>query len=84
MNDLPLLVREVDELVMKLEAENKELVKALEVCLMGIKEYLEYEHDGDPWREDSRAMGEMQLDNMKRNGEYDFAIKALQRVKGEI
>jgi hypothetical protein len=33
MTDLPLLVREVDELVMKLEAQNKELVMALEMVM---------------------------------------------------
>ena len=40
------------------------IVKAFEEMLEVIKEYREYEHDGDPWTEDARAMGEMSLDEL--------------------
>ena len=29
-------------------------------------EYVDYEHDGDPWTEDARSMGEMELNEWKK------------------
>ena len=40
----------------------KKLILAFEELLFAATEYAEYEHDGDPWKEDARVMGEMELD----------------------
>lgn len=49
----------------------RELRGAFEELLGAAVEYQEYEHDGDPWSEDARAMGEMIIDDMARDGRLD-------------
>ena len=55
----------------------KELREALSVCVDAITEYHEYEHDGDPWTEDARAMGEMWLDELEGSEEFEKIKKLL-------
>lgn len=59
-----------------------QLVEALKDALAVIRDYLEYEHDGDPWAEDARAMGEMDIDDYKRDGRLDRA-EAILAAAGE-
>lgn len=49
-----------------------ELLAMLKKAYDAIDEYQTYEHDGDPWTEDARAMGEMTLDDMKQDGSITF------------
>ena len=37
---------------------------ALSDLLWRVIEYREYEHNGDPWTEDARVMGEMEIDEL--------------------
>lgn len=53
------------------------LVEALNDSIATIEDYLDYEHDGDPWTEDARAMGEMDIDDFKRDGRLERAKSAL-------
>lgn len=53
------------------------LVVALKEALATIDDYLNYEHNGDPWTEDARAMGEMDIDDYSRDGRLDRARAAL-------
>lgn len=41
-------------------------------------DYSDYEHDGDPWSEDARAMGEMDIDAMRNSGRLAELQKALE------
>ena len=59
-----------------------QLVEALKDALTVIRDYLEYEHDGDPWTEDARAMGEMEIDDYKSDGRLDRA-EAILAAAGE-
>ena len=43
-------------------------IEYLRVLYLACIDYVEYRHDGDPWSEDRRAMGEMDLDDLKRDG----------------
>ena len=54
-----------------------ELVEALRACIGVIVEYTEYEHSGDPWEEDARAMGEMSIDDFKQEGKLQDVIDLL-------
>lgn len=58
-----------------------ELIAAFKELLEGASEYWGYEHDGDPWNEDSRVMGEMTLDYMRRNGRPEYFAALLQKLK---
>jgi len=40
-----------------------------------------YEHDGDPWTEDARAMGEMDIDDYAKDGRLTNARTALAAAK---
>lgn len=60
-----------------------ELYEALEQALAAIKDFLEYEHDGDPWTEDARAMGEMDIHEFLADGRFDSARAALAKARGE-
>lgn len=55
----------------------KALRDALTEALSVITDYLEYEHNGDPWTEDARTMGEMEIDDYQRDGRMDAARSAL-------
>jgi hypothetical protein len=57
------------------------LLCAFEELLYAAIEYHEYEHDGDPWTEDARAMGEMTIDDMANDGRLDKYKALLQQIK---
>jgi hypothetical protein len=52
----------------------EQLEAALTEALSVIRDYLAYEHDGDPWVEDARRMGEMEIDDYGRDGRMDRAL----------
>ena len=64
-----------------LEASNKALVEALGASVATIEDYLAYEHDGDPWTEDARAMREMDIDDYAKDGRLTNARAALAAAK---
>lgn len=53
------------------------LREALRSCLEVIDDYLAYDHDGDPWKEDARLMREMEIDDFARDGRLERARAAL-------
>ena len=55
----------------------EELETHLGRSLAAIEEYLEYDHDGDPWSEDARLMGEMEINEFERSGRLKAARAAL-------
>jgi len=55
----------------------QQLEQALREAVAAIRQYLNYEHDGDPWTEDARAMGEMEINDYGRDGRLERAIKLL-------
>lgn len=57
--------------------ETEKLRSALRAAVDTIQDYLAYEHDGDPWKEDSRAMGEMDINDYGRDGRLDYALSLL-------
>lgn len=59
-----------------LEAELERVRGALTEALAVIDDYLDYRHDGDPWTEDARQMGEMRINDYGRDGSLT-AAKAL-------
>ena len=48
---------------------NNEMIAAYTKMLNAIIDYAEYEYSGDPWEEDARAMGEMEIDALKSPSE---------------
>jgi len=62
-------------------ASNKALVEALGASVATIEDYLAYEHDGDPWTEDARAMREMDIDDYAKDGRLTNARAALAAAK---
>lgn len=60
-----------------------ELLEALKKAYDAIDEYQTYEHDGDPWTEDARAMGEMTLDDMQRDGSMEKIKAAIAKAEGK-
>lgn len=56
------------------------LVEALRSAVATIENYLAYEHNGDPWTEDARAMGEMDINDFSRDGRLDDAKDLLAAV----
>lgn len=63
---------------------NKELVKALQGALAVIDDYLAYDHNGDPWTEDARTMGEMDINDYQHDGRLDAARAALHAAGVEV
>ena len=55
------------------DAKIKALVEALSASVATIEDYIAYEHDGDPWTEDARAMREMDIDYYATDGRLDKA-----------
>lgn len=53
------------------------LREALSGAVSTITDYIEYEHDGDPWTEDARAMREMDIDDYATDGRLEAAREAL-------
>ena len=60
---------------------NKKLVEALDIAIDVITDYVEYEHSGDPNEEDSRVMGEMDIDDLARNGGLNILKQVLKDAK---
>jgi hypothetical protein len=60
------------------QARIAELESHLSESLAVIADYLEYEHDGDPWSEDARLMGEMEINEYERSGRLKEARAALE------
>lgn len=60
-----------------LSGEVRELVEAHRIALATIDDYLAYEHDGDPWKEDARAMGEMDINDFATDGRLERCRAAL-------
>lgn len=58
-------------------SEIDQLRSALRAAVATIQDYLEYKHDGDPWCEDSRAMGEMDINDYATDGRLEYALKLL-------
>jgi hypothetical protein len=56
---------------------NAALVEALQGALAVIDDYLAYDHNGDPWTEDARTMGEMDINDYKHDGRLENARAAL-------
>ena len=63
------------------DAKIKALVEALGEAIASIADYVDYEHDGDPWTEDARAMGEMDIDDYAKDGRLTNARAALAAAK---
>ena len=64
---------------------NKTVMVPVELLEAAI-EYMEYTHNGDPYEEDARAMGEMGLDDIKHKYGVDHfktILKAAPKVEGE-
>jgi hypothetical protein len=65
----------------RLIAAAPDLFVSLKEAMATIQDYLNYEHSGDPWEEDSRAMGEMDINEYKRDGRMERAMMALAKAK---
>ena len=64
----------------RLIAAAPDLLKALEEALVVIDEYLNYTHNGDPWIEDARTMGEMEINEYSKDGRIDKARAAIAKA----
>ncbi len=71
---------EIEKDLLTLIAAAPEMLEALKECFGTIKEYHEYEHDGDPWTEDARAMGEMDLDAFERDGRMEKVSNLIEKL----
>lgn len=59
----------VSDMVMEEAADRIDaLENALREAVATITDYVEYQHDGDPWTEDARAMGEMDINDYATDG----------------
>lgn len=56
-----------------ISSREEQLVSALEAALAVIEDYLAYKHDGDPWTEDARTMGEMDINDYAIDGRLEYA-----------
>lgn len=54
-----------------------QLVASLKAAVATIEDYVSYEHNGDPWTEDARVMGEMDIDDYSTDGRLEAARAAL-------
>jgi len=70
-------VAEVADTIDAQAATIKSLVEALGASVATIEDYLAYEHDGDPWTEDARAMREMDIDDYAKDGRLTNALATL-------
>jgi hypothetical protein len=74
--------KEAEAYAKELEVENKALTEALRESVATIEDYITYEHDGDPWSEDARAMGEMDINDYATDGRLENAHAALFAARG--
>ena len=51
--------------------ERDEFASIARALLKAAKQYIDYEHDGDPWSEDARQMGEMEINDLYNEGKLD-------------
>lgn len=58
-------------------SREEQLEAALNEAVAVIADYLAYEHNGDPWKEDARAMGEMDINDYGRDGRLHRALALL-------
>jgi hypothetical protein len=65
----------------ELRTQRDALAEALAGALAIIEDYLGYSHDGDPWKEDERLMGEMDINDYGEDGRLDRARAALKAVR---
>ena len=65
-------------------APNAALVAALQGALAVIDDYLAYTHDGDPWKEDARSMGEMDINDADNDGRIESWRAALSAAGQEV
>ena len=65
------------------ESDLSALFCAFDELLAAAIEYVSYEHDGDPWKEDARVMGEMDLDDLNRQGKLGDYRRLLDRCRAE-
>jgi hypothetical protein len=65
------------EFIVRACNSHDQLVAALKAALATIEDYVTYEHNGDPWTEDARAMGEMDIDDYSTDGRLEAARAAL-------
>lgn len=66
-----------------IRAAAPDLLEALKDALAVITDYLEYDHNGDPWTEDARIMGEMDINDYKRDGRLSRANAAIAKAEGK-
>ena len=76
---MPIFAPEAAEL-RRLHEVNQMLLAALKEALATIEDYLDYEHNGDPWTEDARSMGEMDVNDYKRDGRLNRARAAIEKA----
>lgn len=75
--------RRAKEIIKQLDTLfNVGVLSAIKDLLGAAVEYRDYEHDGDPWTEDARAMGEMRLDGMAGNGRIAECEKIFKGLEG--
>ncbi len=74
---------EADDRAQAAEARAEQVTAALAEAVAVIEDYLAYEHDGDPWSEDARAMGEMEINDYGRDGRLARAKAILAAERGE-
>ena len=59
-----------------------QLLTEIKRLIEAVEEYLNYEHSGDPFEEDSRVMGEMAIDDFNRDGSLE-KLKQMVYEKGQ-
>ncbi len=69
--------------VASLGTEARELAEALRSALATIEDYIAYQHDGDPDREDARLMCEMDINEFAEDGRLVRARAVLAAYEGE-
>lgn len=61
----------------EIPSREAQLESALQAALEVIQDYLTYEHSGDPWEEDARTMGEMDINDYATDGRMEYALNLL-------
>jgi len=60
-----------------------EMLEALEILFAACTEYVNYKHNGDPTIEDARTMGEMEINDLYRDGLFDEIALLIKKAKGK-
>ena len=61
--------------ITRLTQDNERLRELLKTLLPAVIDYWDYKWSGDPYEEDARQMGEMELDRLKRNEQASKTIR---------